>query len=106
MPGSWMDLNYMLNKGRWGFTLKKNKKTIKVWKVLSLLEACFDLILGSSLSMKIQIMGWKITENLGFKSLLRKVKIVLFFFSFHFRILYKKVDIIYFDHFLVSCLIN
>ena len=32
-------------------------------KVLSLLEACFDLILGSSLHMKIQIMGGKITEN-------------------------------------------
>ena len=32
-------------------------------KVLSLLEACFDLILSPSLSMKIQIMGGKITEN-------------------------------------------
>ena len=32
-------------------------------KVLSLLEACFDLISGSSLHMKIQIMGGKITEN-------------------------------------------
>ena len=37
-------------------------------KVLFLLEACFDLISGSSLHMKIQIMGGKITENLGFKS--------------------------------------
>ena len=36
-------------------------------KVLSLLEACFDLISSPSLSMKIQIMGRKITENLGFK---------------------------------------
>jgi hypothetical protein len=36
------------------------------FKVLSLLEACFDLILGSSLHMKIQIMGGKITENLGY----------------------------------------
>ena len=43
-------------------------------KVLSLLEDCFDLISGSSLSMKIQIMCEKITENLGFKSPLRKVK--------------------------------
>ena len=52
-------------------------------KVLSLLEACFDLIWGSSPSMKIQIMGGKITENLGFKSPLRKVKIFCsFFFSF------------------------
>ena len=31
------------------------------FKVLSLLEACFDLISGSSLSMKIKIMGGKIT---------------------------------------------
>ena len=36
-------------------------------KVLSLLEACFDLISSPSPSMKIQIMGGKITENLGFK---------------------------------------
>ena len=50
-------------------------------KVLSLLEACFDLILGSSLHVKIQIMCGKITENLGFKSLLRKVKFFLFFFT-------------------------
>ena len=53
------------------------------FKVLSLLEACFDLISGSSLSMKIQIMGGKITDYLGFKSLLRKVKMFCsFFFSF------------------------
>ena len=45
----------------------------QVNKVLSLLEACFDLISGSPLSMNIQIMSRKITENLGFKSLLRKV---------------------------------
>ena len=43
-------------------------------KVLSLLEACFDLISGFSISMKIQIMGGKITENLGFKSPLRSHK--------------------------------
>ena len=54
-------------------------------KVLSLLEACFDLIWGSSPSMKIQIMGGKITENLGFKSPLRKVKSFLFFFLFLFK---------------------
>jgi hypothetical protein len=35
--------------------------------------------------MKIQIMGGKITENLGFKSLLRKVKIFLSFFLFIFK---------------------
>ena len=40
-------------------------------KVLFLLEACFDLISGSSLSMKIQI-----TKNLGFN---------FFSFSFHFQ---------------------
>ena len=37
-------------------------------KVLSLLEACFDLISSPSPSMKIQTMGGKITENLGFES--------------------------------------
>ena len=41
---------------------------ILIGKVLSLLEACFDLISVSSLAMKIQIMCGKITENLGFKS--------------------------------------
>ena len=70
-------------------------------KVLSLLEACFDLISSPSLSMKIQIMGRKITENLGFKSPLRKVKKIFCLFSFHFQILHTKVDI-----FLISCLIN
>ena len=33
---------------------------IKICKVLSLLEACFDLISGSWIDMKIQIMGGKI----------------------------------------------
>ena len=42
-------------------------------KVLFHLEACFDLISRSSLHMKIQIMGRKINENLGFKLPLRKV---------------------------------
>ena len=55
------------------------------FKVLSFLEACFYLIPSSSLSMKIQIMGRKITENLGFKSPLRKVNIFLFFFIFIFK---------------------
>ena len=40
----------------------------KKFKVLSLLEACFDLILSPSPSMKIQMVGRKITENLGFES--------------------------------------
>ena len=53
-------------------------------KVLSLFEACFDLILSPSPSMKTQIMGGKITENLGLKS-------PQFFcpFSVHFQILHK-----------------
>ena len=56
-------------------------------KVLSLLEAYFDLISSPSPSMKIQIMGWKITENLGFESLLRKVNFfALFLFIFKFSI--------------------
>ena len=46
-------------------------------KVLSLLEACFDLISSPSPSMKIQVMGGKIIGNLGFKSLYQKI-----FFSF------------------------
>ena len=45
--------------------------------------SCFDLISRSSLHMKIQITGGKITENLGFKSLVRKVK---FFFSLFFSL--------------------
>ena len=49
-------------------------------KVLSLLEACFDFISGCSFHMKIQIMGGKITENLGFKSPLLKYKNFLSFF--------------------------
>jgi hypothetical protein len=36
-------------------------------KVLSLLEACFDLILSPSPSVKIQIMSGKNKENMGFK---------------------------------------
>ena len=53
----------------------------KIVKVL-FFEACFDLIWESSLSMKIQILGGKNTETLGFKSPLRKVKIFCpFFFS-------------------------
>ena len=78
---------------------------LPVDKVLSPLEASSDLILGSSLSMKIKIMGGKITENLGFKSPLRKVKKIVLF-SFHFQILHTKVDIFYLNHLLISCVIN
>ena len=51
-------------------------------KVLSLFEACFDLILSPSPSMKIQIMGRKITDKLGFKSTLLKAKFFFVLFLF------------------------
>ena len=63
---------------------------LPVDKVLSPLEASSDLILGSSLSMKIQIMGDKITENLGFKSPLRNVNFFLFLFLFIFKFFTQK----------------
>ena len=43
-------------------------------KVLFLLKAQFDLISSPSPSIKIKIMGGKITEHLGFESPLRKIK--------------------------------
>ena len=52
-------------------------------KVLSLLEACFDLISLPSPSMKIEIMRGKTTENLGLESFFGP-------FSVHFQILRKK----------------
>ena len=58
------------------------------FKVLFLLEACFYLISGSSLSMKIQIMGGKITENLVFKS---EGETFFFSSSSHFQILHTRV---------------
>ena len=61
------------------YTYFSKIKCRDVVKVLFLLEACFDLI------SKIQIMGGKITENLGFKSPLQKVKKNLFFFLFIFK---------------------
>ena len=75
------------------------------YKVLSLVEACFDLISPSSLSMKIQIIGGKITENLVFKSPLPKGNIFCPF-SFHFQILHKKLHIFVFNHFWISCFTN
>ena len=74
-------------------------------KVLSFLEACFDLISSPSLSIKIQIMGGKITDNLGFKSPLRKVKIFVLF-PFPFQILHKKLYIFVFNLFWISCFTN
>ena len=59
-------------------------------KVLSLLEACFDLISGSSLHMKIQMMGGKITENLEIQIPAPEGFIP---FSLHFHILHKKLNI-------------
>ena len=55
-------------------------------KVPSLLEACLDLTSFCSPSMEIQIMGGKITENLGFESPLWKVKKLFVLF----QILHKK----------------
>ena len=73
----------------------KHKKVSICSKVLSLLEACFNLISSPSPSMKIQIMSWKITEYLGFKSLLLKVKIFCPF-SIHFQILHEKLHMFVF----------
>ena len=64
------------------------------------------MILSPFLQMKIQIMARKNIENLGFKSLLRKVKIFLSFFSFHFQILHKKRHIFVFNHFWIYCSTN
>ena len=47
-----------------------------------------NLIFSNSPSIKIQIVGEKITDNLGLELLLWKVKIFLSFFSFHFQILH------------------
>ena len=55
------------------------------FKVEKLYPPCLDLISSPSLSMKIQILGRKITENPGFKSPLRKVKNFLSFFLFIFK---------------------
>ena len=70
-------------------------KGIKEGNVLSFLESSFDLILGSSLSMKIQIMVGKITENLRFKSLLQKVKKKFVLLSVHNQILHKILHILF-----------
>ena len=58
----------------------------QIAKVLSLLEACFDLILGSSLSMRIQITGWKITGNRGFWYLFWLIRNQIKHFENHFFI--------------------
>jgi hypothetical protein len=60
-------------------------------KVISVSEACFGLVSAYSLSMKIQIMGGKITENLGFKSPQWKVKNILLFFLFFFKFFAKNL---------------
>ena len=75
-------------------------------KVLSLLEACFDFILGSSLSMNIKIMGGKITKNLGFKSLLPKVK--NFLLSWNEQVTFYKFILfhLWFDTVFLKILIN
>ena len=78
----------------------------EVCKVLSLLEACFDLISGSSLSMKIQIIGGKNYWKSGVQIPVPEGQNFFFLFSFHFPILHTKVVIFYSNHFLISCLIN
>ena len=77
-------VHYLIIRSPKGFKIK-----VRI-KVLSLLEACLDLILSPLLSMKIQIVGGKITENLGFKSPLQKVKMFLFFFLFIFKFFTQK----------------
>ena len=49
--------------------------------------------------MKIQIMDGKITENLGFESLIQKVKKIIVLFLF----IFKKLLIFVFNHFWISC---
>ena len=80
----------------------KLTKDMQKHKALSLLEACFYLILGSSLHMKIRIMDGKITENLGFKSPLWKVQ---FFFLFIFKFFTQNWVSLNLTT-LISCLIN
>ena len=66
--------NYELEAERVRQEMNARLGTSNEGKVLSRLEACFDLISSPSPSMKIQIIGGKITENLGFESPLQKVK--------------------------------
>ena len=56
------------------------------FKVGKILEGCLDLILSSLSSVKIQIEGGKITENLGLKSSPQMVKISFVLFLFKFSI--------------------
>ena len=56
-------------------------------------------------SMNIQIVGGKITENLGFESQLRRVKIFLSLLSFHFQILHTKLGILTLTIFFISCIV-
>ena len=91
-PGN---LEVKVKTAQWGQILLENVFLSQHFdKVLSLLEACFDLISSPSLFMKIQINGRKINENLGFKSPLWTVNK----FSVHFQILHKKLHIFVFNH--------
>ena len=82
-----------------GFSLRTWSPTTthlkKVDKVLSLLEASFDSISGSSLSMKIQIMGGKITKKSWVQIPVLECQKIFVLFSFHFQILHTKVDIFF-----------
>ena len=66
-------------------------------KVLSLLEAYFDLISSPSPSIKIQIMGRKNIENLAFECSSRMSK-KNGSLSFHLQILHKNLYIFVFNH--------
>ena len=71
-------------------------------KVEKFLLPFLALISSPSPVMIIQIVGGKITENLGFESPIRKVKLFCPFFSFHFQILHSKLGIFDFSNFLIS----
>ena len=59
---------------------------VEIFLISRVKVPCLDLITSPSPSMKIQIVCGKITDNLGFKSPLRKVKNFLSFFLFIFKI--------------------
>ena len=74
--------HYVMNLSTEPFTLFLDELNCPLWvkrKALSLLEACFDLISSPSPFMKVQIMGGKITEYLGFESPFWKDKKILTF---------------------------
>ena len=71
-------------------------------KVLSIWEACFDMISGFSLSMKIQIRGENYWKS-GVRIPAPEGQTILCLFSVHFQILHKKLHIFASNHFWISC---